>query len=162
MQSSHVVWFTEAAKIYLDTLNIYPAFFYLPNIESTSQNSMPSSLGMHRYALECCAGSRIVKSCSNPVASQVPPSWDKLSFLFPPHLLFTVIHLSPSAPSGPPGVPAAQPHSRTFFCFPPKPSTKDLCSHTTIWSTAKILLSLNCESFMKHCPGKRMVEPSLL
>lgn len=115
---------------------------------------MLSPLGMHSCALGCCAGSRTVRSCNDPVASQVPPSWDRASFLF---LLF----ISPfQQPLGPPGVPAAQPYCRASFTFPPSP--EDLCSHTYIWSTPKMLLGLSCKSFMKQCPDKSMVESSLL
>lgn len=50
---------------------------------------------------QLCPGSRIVRSCSDPVASQVLPGWDRTSFLFS-NLISPSFVSSLPAPSGSP------------------------------------------------------------
>lgn len=152
------MWFTDAAKIYLDTLNIYPELLYLPNIESSSQCSLP--WGCTGVCPGLCPGvlcwEQDCEELQRPFCLSGPPK------LGQGILSFFIIHLSPSAASGSPRCACSSALLQGFLCFLPKPSTEDLCSHTNIWSTPKMLLGLSCKSFMKQCPDKSMVESSLL
>ena len=123
----------QSCKDLLRYLNIYPAFKYLPNIESVSQHTMPSPLGMHSHvgghgpesctAGPCCLPSRPEVGWGMGGGPGRPPG--TLSFFpirsslpFSTHCLpQACLQLSPRA-----GLPS----------LPPKPSTEDLCSHTTL------------------------------